>query len=83
MWGKPEYARQMWLHGPEGGIEGKDPEAAFDLPADAVWMRGHDGQTITIMPSLDLIVLRMGLTPSKLKYQPQGLVDAVARHVGR
>ena len=83
VWGKPEYARQMWLHGPEGGIEGKDPEAAFDLPADAVWMRGHDGQTITIMPSLDLIVLRMGLTPSKLKYQPQGLVDAVARHVGR
>ncbi|MCB1382335.1 MAG: serine hydrolase [Notoacmeibacter sp.] len=80
-WGKPEYARQLWLHGPEGGIDGKDPEAAFSLPPDAFWMRGHDGQTITIMPSLNLIVLRMGLTPSKLKYQPQGLVEAVVRHL--
>ena len=47
----------------------------------ARWLRGHDGQTITIMPSLNLIVLRMGLTPSKLKYQPQGLVSAVVKHV--
>ncbi len=81
-WGKPEYAKQVWLSGPDrGGLPGKDPQDGYDLPDDARWMRGHDGQTITIMPSLNLIVLRMGLTPSKLKYQPQGLVSAVVKHV--
>lgn len=68
----------LWLHGPQGATpEGQDPDAAAGLPADTWWMRGHDGQFIAVVPSQQLVVVRLGLTPSKLGYQPQGLVQKV------
>ena len=50
-----------------------DGEPAEDLPADAIWAQGHDGQSMAIIPSQGLVVVRMGLTPSRLKYRPQAL----------
>jgi CubicO group peptidase (beta-lactamase class C family) len=71
---------QMWLHGPRAGTpQGQNPDAGFQLPADTVWMNGHEGQSIAIVPSRELAVLRLGLTPSKLKHRPQALVQAVVR----
>ena len=79
-WGGHAYGRHVWLVGPRGSVpRGEDPEAAFDLPADTFWLRGHDGQTVTVIPSRDLVVVRMGLTPSDRNYQPQGLVDALVK----
>jgi CubicO group peptidase (beta-lactamase class C family) len=77
----PEYGKgQVWLRGPEAGTEaGFDPDAGFDLPSDAYWMIGHDGQTIAIIPSKRLVVVRLGLTPSKLGYKPQGLTAALVK----
>lgn len=72
----------LWLHGPQGPTpEGQDPDVAQGLPADTWWMRGHDGQFIAVVPSKQLIVVRLGLTPSKLGYQPQGLVKKVLEAV--
>lgn len=78
---KGEYGNgQLWLHGPQGGTpDGEDPDAGFDLPADAVWALGHDGQSMAMIPSKGLVVLRMGLTPSRLGWKSQGLVEAVAK----
>ncbi len=72
-----EYGKgQLWLEGPSaGGPDDQDPDLGFALPDDAYWMRGHDGQTICIIPSRNMLVLRMGLTPSKLHYKPQALVQ--------
>jgi CubicO group peptidase (beta-lactamase class C family) len=42
-------------------------------------MEGHDGQSITIIPSQQLVVVRLGLTPSSLHYQPQALVAAILK----
>ncbi|MDN2583738.1 serine hydrolase [Aquibium sp. ELW1220] len=80
---KNEYGNgQLWLHGPQGGTpDGEDPDAGFDLPADAAWALGHDGQSMAMIPSKGLVVLRMGLTPSKLGWKSQGLVEAVAKAV--
>lgn len=39
------------------------------IPADTLWMLGHDGQSIALVPSLDLVVVRLGMT------NPQGLYD--------
>ncbi len=46
-------------------------------------MLGHDGQTITVIPSLRMVVVRMGLTPSRLGYKPQALIEALAKIPGQ
>lgn len=74
------YGRgQVWLHGPArgGAKEGPEADTGFAIPADAYWMIGHDGQTTTIIPSENLVVVRMGLTPSNMAYKPQALVAAL------
>jgi CubicO group peptidase (beta-lactamase class C family) len=76
-----EYGQaQMWRHGPTGGAPaGQNPDAPYALPEDTAWMLGHDGQSIAIVPSRGLAVVRLGLTPSKLGYRPQRLLQAVLR----
>ena len=81
---KGEYGMgQVWLHGPEGGTPpGEDPDKGFALPDDAFWFLGHDGQSTAVIPSKKLVVVRLGLTPSKLGYKPQGMVTSLAAAVG-
>jgi CubicO group peptidase (beta-lactamase class C family) len=50
---------------------------ASDLPADTFFLRGHDGQTIAVIPSLDLVVVRLGLTPSREGYSATPLVRRI------
>lgn len=63
---------QTWLKGP-----GAKSDAEHGLPADTFWLRGHDGQSATIIPSKKLAVIRLGLTPSKLGYEPQPLIRRI------
>ncbi|AQS49162.1 6-aminohexanoate hydrolase [Thioclava nitratireducens] len=71
------YAQGMiWLAGPSDQQKAGD-DARFGLPADTYWLEGHDGQTVTVIPSADMVVVRMGLTPSDLNYRPQKLVAAL------
>ncbi|MDW6020813.1 serine hydrolase [Mesorhizobium sp. BAC0120] len=71
---------EVWLKGPgDGTPAGQDPDAGFGLPDDTFWFQGHDGQSVAVIPSKDLVVVRMGLTPAVLHYRPQGLVAAVMK----
>lgn len=73
---------QLWRWGPSGDTpDGQNPDTRFQLPADTCWMEGHDGQSIAIVPSQQLVVVRLGLTPHKLLYQPQALLAAVVKQV--
>jgi CubicO group peptidase (beta-lactamase class C family) len=52
-------------------------EPDYGLPEDSFWFEGHDGQFVAVIPSAQLVVVRMGLTPSDLGYSPAALVKAV------
>ena len=70
---------QVWLRGPGGTLQ---DDAADGVPADTYWLSGHDGQSIAIVPSRGLVVVRLGLTPRALGYRPQRLLGAVLRAPG-
>lgn len=63
---------QAWHAGPRqrGGEE-------TGLPEDTFWLQGHDGQTVAIVPSAKLVVVRLGLTPGRLNYRPQHMLRAI------
>ena len=68
---------QVWLWGSDARVPGVNPDAAFGIPADTFWFSGHDGQSIAVIRSRQLIVVRLGLTPESLGYTTQPLVKAV------
>ncbi|WP_346906655.1 serine hydrolase [uncultured Roseibium sp.] len=69
-----EYGRgHVWRRAPNAWLPGDNP----DLPEDAFFMSGHDGQSVSIVPSENLVVVRLGLTPSRLNYKPAFLVQAL------
>jgi CubicO group peptidase (beta-lactamase class C family) len=73
-----EYGHgQVWLWGSDAVTPGVNPDAAFGIPGDTFWMSGHDGQSIAIIRSRQLAIVRLGLTPLSDGYSPQPLVKAV------
>ncbi len=78
---KGEYAQgQLWRWGPQGATpEGENPDGRFNIPADTFWMRGHDGQTVAIVPSKQLVLVRLGLTPKDRLYQSQALLAELVK----
>jgi len=51
------YGAHMWLRLPESEGLGVPP-----MPEDAYYFLGHDQQIVAIVPSRDLVVVRLGLT---------------------
>jgi CubicO group peptidase (beta-lactamase class C family) len=54
------YGAHWWLRLSRdfGGETG----AARRLPADAFHAQGHEGQVVTVIPSLDLVAVRLGMS---------------------
>ncbi|WP_062078955.1 serine hydrolase domain-containing protein [Demequina globuliformis] len=57
--GSDGYASGWWANTSADGTVIND-----ELPADAYFASGHDGQRITVVPSEGIVVLRLGFTPT-------------------
>ncbi|MBI1340162.1 serine hydrolase [bacterium] len=55
------YGAQLWVHrqDPQGEMP---PNAG--VPADTVFLSGHDGQMVAAIPSKGLVIVRLGETPT-------------------
>jgi len=52
-----DYGAQVWLKLPESPGLGEPP-----MPDDGYYMLGYDGQVVAVVPSRDLVIVRLGLT---------------------
>ncbi len=69
------YAAGWWVNRkPDGSLV--HPE----LPADAYFAQGHDGQWIVVVPSSQLVLVRLGFTPD---LDDEGVVDLAATLIGQ
>jgi len=59
------YGAQFWLNA--GSPDNPKDRWMPEIPTDAYSARGHDGQYVTIIPSMDLVVVRLGFTPNHLE----------------
>lgn len=65
------YSRmQTWLPRPSDRAE---------LPADTFNLQGHDGQSITVVASSGLVIVRLGLSPWRTGYSSAALSKAIVR----
>ncbi len=70
-----QYGAQFWLN---AGGEGRWLPG---LPTDLYSARGHEGQYVTIIPSRDLVVVRMGLTRDEDAWDHESFVAAILEAV--
>ncbi|HEX4241632.1 MAG TPA: serine hydrolase [Steroidobacteraceae bacterium] len=66
-----------WMWAKDAVEPGKNPDAAYGIPADTFWLLGHDGQSMAVMRSRQMVILRMGLTPERYRYVPEPLVKSI------
>ena len=53
-----QYGAHVWLKLPASPGLGEPP-----MPDDAYYMLGYNGQVAAMVPSRDLVIVRLGLTP--------------------
>lgn len=78
-----EYGAHWWLNagpagggGPSGPTGGGGPPLPA-APRDLFYASGHDGQVVAVVPSRDLIVVRLGITPGDGRYDLDAFVSEV------
>lgn len=53
------------------------PTSHTPISSDVYWIQGHDGQTMAIIPSKQLVLVRLGLTPHQTLYKPQAMLAEI------
>lgn len=72
------YGRgQTWLVPPNEPTTGSPNQ----LPVGTYWATGREGQSLAVIPAHEMVIVRLGLTPSNFEYRPGLLAEAVIRAV--
>ncbi|KWH29328.1 serine hydrolase domain-containing protein [Burkholderia stagnalis] len=70
-----EYGAQLWVAVPEP-FNDSDPHARA-LPADAFHAVGHEGQFVSVVPSRQLVVVRLGLSRPESAWNHEAFLTRV------
>jgi CubicO group peptidase (beta-lactamase class C family) len=74
------YGAHWWLNA--GAADNPATRIWPELPQDLFWASGYEGQYIAIVPSYDLVVVRLGLTPSDDAWRlDEFLRELLAAHI--
>ncbi len=76
-----EYGAHFWLKIPSPFNSTKSPPPS--LPADTFHMIGHEGQFVTIVPSRQLVVVRLGLTRQEGGWDHESFIAQIVEAVSR
>lgn len=75
---KGAYGAHFWLRA-SNSIRPNESNRG-DLPGDAFFMLGRGGQMVAIVPSKEIVVVRLGLTRDRTAWDPEAFVkDVIAR----
>lgn len=69
------YGAHWWLKLPDYS---NDNQNSSDVPGDAYFALGHDGQSLSVIPSKDLVIVRLGLTRSHNAFDVRRFVGGIA-----
>ncbi len=67
-----KFGAHFWLRVP--GFLRPDFANDLPLPEDRFYMLGHDGQMVAMIPSYDLVVVRLGLSRRRNSWDPDALL---------
>ena len=70
------YGAGFWLN---GMAEDGDGRFLQDLPEDAYFAMGHNGQVVGIFPSQDTVIVRMGWSTGEAKFDTNGHFAAILK----
>lgn len=73
----PNYAAGWWTNSTASGSVVDER-----LPRDAYWASGHDGQRLYVVPSRELVVVRLGFSPAADDIRTEQLVADVIGALG-
>lgn len=76
-----EYGAHFWLKIPPPFNSTKSPPPS--LPADTFHMIGHEGQFVTVVPSRQLVVVRLGLTRQEGGWDHEAFIARIVKAVSR
>lgn len=66
------YGLHLWLKLPDRPGLGEPP-----LPKDSFYMLGHDGQIVAMVPSRELVIVRLGLARKTGSWWPERVVGSI------
>ncbi len=72
---KGKYGAHFWTNGTAGAPERDRPFPR--LPADMFYASGYEGQCVVIVPSRELVVVRLGLTKNPMAWSMEDLIAEV------
>ncbi|MBC8185373.1 serine hydrolase [candidate division KSB1 bacterium] len=75
-----KYGAQFWLN--PATLPNYNKELSEKLPQDLYFMWGHESQFVTIIPSRNLVVVRLGLTIKNGAWDQAGFIVKIIEAIG-